>query len=189
MPIYNYYEFTAKNRSNKGAKRSPGFVQEPAIPKKYQASNKDYKRPYDKGHFVPNNDMRYNQTVQDENMTYANVAPQWASMNEVQWRLIENYVRDLGRQYDTLQINTGGIYSDSAFSIGPDNIFVPDFYFKTVLIKHHGKLKGIAFLTKNCPQESHDPMSYKVSIDRIEELLKVDLYSEYPVSVQYEFEK
>jgi endonuclease G len=188
VPVYNYYEFTAKNRkAAQVVKRSPSFHAEEKILKRLQGADHDYKRPYDKGHYVPNDDMRFSALVESENMTYANVAPQWSTFNEIQWRLIENYVRSLGEKYDTLKIFTGGIFGSKYNIVGPDGIAIPDHYFKTVVIKNKGKvIAGIGFLSRNNPQNTKDISTYAVSIDSIEKILKVDLY---PGNNLFELEK
>src|ERR1039457_5342159 len=108
VPIYTQYYFTEKNRKkNQVAERSAGFKQDPLVPSDKQATNKDYARPYDKGHLTPDDDMKFSTDAEKETMIFTNCAPQFWNFNEVLWRKIENYVRDLGEDYDTLNVITG----------------------------------------------------------------------------------
>lgn len=157
-PLCNYYTLTKANLNNSGAKRSPSFHQEPQIPAKFQATDKDYSTAnhalkgkdatYDKGHLCPDDDFRINPDAEQSCMTYANVAPQISSFNEILWRGIETYVRKLGAQCDSIQIWTGCLYGSKTIGNG---ISVPTYYYK--VIRCYGKdTTAQAFL---CSNEAH----------------------------------
>jgi DNA/RNA endonuclease G (NUC1) len=174
-PTSSFYIFTARNLIHVVG-RSASFHAETEIPKRLQASKKDYAKPWDIGHLVPDADMRFDSLAEKECMTFANTAHQFNAMNEVQWRLIENYVRGLGDQYDSLFIFTGCIYNKNYRTIG-NEIAIPDFYFKTIHIKNNGKtVGGLAFICSNKPQASKDISTFIVSIGEIEQMVKIDLY-------------
>jgi endonuclease G len=185
VPLYNYYTFTAKNReANRTVDRSPSFHKDTSIPNDLQANNADYTlankatRTFDKGHYIPNDDMRFNKIAEFENMSYGNVAPQWHTMNEQQWQAVEDHGRVIGGKYDSLQIYTGGIYNKEKHnSIGVNNIAVPSFYFKTIVAYKNGvAVSGEAFKMSNTPQNTKDITTYLITIDSIEKELNVDLY-------------
>jgi endonuclease G len=180
VPLCNYYTLTKANLKNGGAQRSPSFHQEPKIPAKFQATDKDYSsanhslkgkdNTYDKGHLVPDDDMRMNAESEPSCMTYANVAPQISSFNEILWRGVETYVRTLGASCDSIQIWTGCIYGTQ--TIG-SNIAVPTYYYK--VIRCFGKVNTAeAFL---CSNEAHTDKVVAHYIVPITEISKLTGYS------------
>jgi DNA/RNA endonuclease G (NUC1) len=211
VPRYSYYVFTKQNRKvNQTVPRSATFHQEPALSPKLQGNNSDYaeynklvkdsfpkmsaadlkKHTFDKGHYAPNDDFRFNAIAESENMCVSgNTAPQISCFNENQWRAIEDYERVLGEKYDSLVIYTGGVFGKNPMRIGKNRIAVPTHYFKTILVKSGGKVIGaIGFLSTNKYQVSKDIKTFIVPISTIEKMLGVDLYkgnNSYELSIKF----
>lgn len=174
-PICNYYTFTKANLNNSGAKRSASFHQDKLIPSKFQASGKDYTvtnkligkdkdRTFDKGHLVPDDDMRMNKQSELSCMTYANTAPQISSFNEILWRGIETYVRNLGANCDSIQIWTGCIYGPQSIGSG---VSVPTYYYKVIRC-YGSNTTAEAFICSNEPHTDKVVSHYIVPISEIE---------------------
>lgn len=160
VPVCNYYTLHKNTLTNSGAKRSPSFHQEPKIPAQFQATDKDYSsanhglkgkdNTFDKGHLCPDDDFRFTSDAEPACMTYANVAPQISSFNEVLWRAIESYVRKLEVNYDSIQCYTGCIYGTKKIGNG---ISVPDYYYKSILCYKGGR--GTATESWLCLNAAH----------------------------------
>ncbi|NCB01929.1 MAG: DNA/RNA non-specific endonuclease, partial [Spirochaetia bacterium] len=72
---------------------------------------------------------------------------------------------------------TGPIYDlhTPPLTIGPNNVAVPDAYFKVILDYKEPELKAIAFILKN--EGSNSPLhSFAVSVDAVEELTSIDFF-------------
>jgi len=183
VPIYTEYYFTVKNRKpNQVASRSAGFKQDDAVPSDKQATNKDYAKPYDRGHLTPDDDMRFSTDAEKETMIFTNCAPQWNTFNEILWRSIENYVRDLGDDYDTLVVITG-IIVDTKNYIG-NGIKIPSYYYKAIQIRLSGKiLNTIAFLCKNedydlanQPNKKTNISNYATTVSKLEKMTGIKMF-------------
>ena len=184
VPIYTEYYFTAKNRKpNQVASRSAGFKSDDAVPSDKQANNKDYAKPYDRGHLTPDDDMRFSTDAEKATMLFTNCAPQWSTFNEILWRSIENYVRDLGDDYDTLDVVTG-IIVDTKNYIG-NGIKIPSYYYKAIQIKMNGHiLNTIAFLGKNedyelsnQPNKKTNISNFAISVSKLEKMIGYKIFA------------
>jgi DNA/RNA endonuclease G (NUC1) len=90
------------------------------------AIGKDYS--LDRGHLSDYDDLG------PESMIFTNISFQNSYFNQNQWVSLENHVRQLALQNDTLIVRTGVIFKDSTI----DGINIPVFYWKRVIIKATG---------------------------------------------------
>lgn len=78
--------------------------------------------------------------------------------------------------YDSVHVVCGPIFTDTANGyIGPNRIPVPDYFFKTLLIKDATGYHAIAFL---CPNND-EPLTMKetaCTVDEVEAMSKIDVY-------------
>lgn len=112
-----------------------------------------------RGHLTPDADFVFS-SAQFGTYFYANVAPQFFSINGGNWNRVENIARDLAEQEQTtLEIYTGvygqlSLPSDSGDLIPlylseSNQIEVPEYFWKVVLNKQ--KSAAIVFVTMNNP--------------------------------------
>lgn len=119
------------------------FHYDTLLKRKHQNEIKTYYRStYDKGHLAPDRDFTYSLSAEYEVMSMTNVVPQNPNLNRGVWRQIESYVRTLSYRFDSLEVVTGTIYTDTTKL---KNIPVPTYIYKTV---NTYKYKLI-FLAKN----------------------------------------
>lgn len=101
-------------------------------------------------------------------------------MNNGVWHQIENLVRRVATQYDSVHVICGPIFTDHSNGyIGPNRLPVPDYFFKTLLVKDGSGYHAIAFL---CPN-SEKPLAMKdaaCTVDKVESMSKIDVYSYLP---------
>lgn len=159
-----------------------------------QASNEDYKDIHGqysltKGHMARHMDMKFSTQAALESDYYTNICPQHEKLNNGIWKRIENKVRKIAIEYDSVRIVCGPIFINNANGyIGPNRIPVPDSFFKTLLVKDGSGYHAIAFL---CPNNDN-PISMKeavCTVDRVESLSKIDVYSYLPNKIESFVEK
>ncbi|XP_023343940.1 uncharacterized protein LOC111713331 [Eurytemora carolleeae] len=113
-----------------------------------------------RGHLAPDADFLY-QDWQDATYYYGNIAPQWQSINNGNWRRLENSIRTKGKKlYRDLEIFSGtlGILQVNGETglqeiwLGTDGskkyIPVPEYFFKIIVDSVESKSIGI-FCTNN----------------------------------------
>ena len=134
----------------------------------------DYKGSgYDRGHLVPAADMNRNETAMSESFYLSNISPQLPSFNRGIWRQLETQIREWSMVYDTLYVVTGPILEFGYKTIGLNEVAIPQFYYKAIYAKNHGKMIG--FILPN-EGSKEDILSFQVTIDEIEKQTKLDLF-------------
>ena len=105
-------------------------------------------------------------------------------MNNVIWNQIEDLVRCIAEDYDSVHVICGPIFTDHVNGyIGPNRLPVPDYFFKTLLIKDATGYHAIAFL---CPNNDKE-LSIKdaaCTVDKVESMSKIDVYSYLPDKIE-----
>ena len=174
-----YLSTKARLLSPKIARRN-NFKQNPNF--KTTLNPNDYKGSgYDRGHLVPAADMAFDSVAMAENFYYTNTAPQTKSLNRGIWRKVENRVRALTLEYDSLIIITGCVLTDSSYSYPHKmgEISVPAYYYKIVADIKRNTSFGFVIPNYIKPEEKKlytKPIDYVFSIDQIEELTGIDFF-------------
>lgn len=167
QPLYTVYTLTDKESSNNSYHRT-SFKPDPLVKTAMQGSSTDYSRSgFDKGHFSPSDDFRFNEKAQKESMYYTNCAPQNPTLNRGLWKSIETRCRKLSIKYKKVKITTGCTYSDSKQFI--KKLKVPTHFWK--LLEYNGIRE--AYLVKNVSVETNDGYTrYQVEPKTIDSILK-----------------
>lgn len=182
QPDWAEYTLTAEHveMSNNTPKVSRYFMPDPnlSLP---QATPADYsKSGWVRGHMARRQDMKWSEQAIKESDYFTNICPQNDVMNNGVWHQIENLVRRIATQYDSVHVICGPIFTDySNGYIGPNRLPVPDYFFKTLLIKDATGYHAIAFLCPNSDKE----LSVKdaaCTVDKVESMSKIDVYSYLP---------
>jgi endonuclease G len=147
--------FICKSRLNGNIPRKSSFVLDPNLPKKISASLCSLKETnYDIGHLTPANDMSFSQKSMDECFYFTNVAPQYYSFNRSTWKSLENHVRELASQNDTILVMTGVIWSENKTTTCPEfSIPIPDKFWKIIYIKQINKFRYFLFPNQKCEKD------------------------------------
>jgi endonuclease G len=140
---------------------------------------------FDRGHLAPSADFRWSATALAESFYYSNMSPQRPDFNRNSWAKLE----DLFRSYVDLNqaeliVTTGPILNDNLPKVGRavnKNLSIPEYYFKAVVDLKNKQAIGFIMPNKLCelPLES-----YAVSIDSIESVTKLNLFSGIVDSIQ-----
>lgn len=170
-------------------RRSDTFITDPAVGI-YSADIEDYKNSnYDPGHLVPHRDMAYDKMGMREANYMSNRAPQCREFNRGIWRALEAAVRKWAVTYDSVYVVTGPVLSDSLAKTGPNQLSIPDWFFKVVLMKNGEKASAISFLIPN--KDGLEPFysDYAISTDSLERFTGMDFFPQLPDSIEQNVEK
>ena len=170
------------------AKRKNNFKPDPLLPEQFSAQDEDYyKSGFDRGHLCPAADMKVSQTCMDKSFYYSNMSPQLAGFNRGVWKKLEAQVREWCKNSDSLKIITGPIFSKSDTTLGPNNICVPQRYYKTVLRYKNDSSSMIGFILNN-ESSKNELSTFSVSIDEIESKTEIDFYKYLPDEIEEKLE-
>lgn len=178
QPEWVAYELTKESIRVKNVKRSGNFRPDPRV-RKASASKADYRGSgYDRGHLVPAGDMAFNKQAMSETFYMSNMSPQIHNFNSGIWRQLEESVRDWAWDNKHLYVVSGPVLTRGILDeIGPNDVSVPEEYYKVILDYTQPGLKGIAFIMPN--EVSTKPMmEYAVSIDEVEKITGIDFFTE-----------
>lgn len=168
------YELTAAETRGP-EERASGFYEDPAV-RTGSATNTDYAGSgYDRGHLAPAGDMTWSETAMRESFYYSNMSPQVPAFNRGIWRKLETLVRAWAQEYDGVYVVTGPVLSPSLHSIGPENVSVPDYYYKVILDGRGNGWKAIGFLMANAASSS-SLASFAVPVDVVEQRTGIDFF-------------
>lgn len=149
------------------------------------STNYEYsKYSYQRGHMCPAADNKWSEAAMKDCMSMANMCPQYASLNEKIWATLENKTRNWAQSLGSVWVVCGPFYSaDDTQRIGTSNVRVPSAYFKAFLYYDGEDSQAIAYVFANTsnPGNLND---YAMSIDALEELMKVDFFSALPDKIE-----
>jgi endonuclease G, mitochondrial len=129
------------------ADRTNRFRADPDLPAGQKAALADYALSgWDRGHLVPDADMRHDPEAGDHADYLSNIAPQNPTLNRGLWKKLEETVRAWSTQR-ALWVVTGTILGDEPHTIGRNRVRVPAFFFKVVVDVR--EFRSISFLVPN----------------------------------------
>lgn len=170
------YELTKEEVEGTAAERSDKFRSDSAIPTG-SATDADYKKSgYDRGHLAPAADMKFSEEAMTTCFLYSNMSPQAPAFNRGIWASLEAMVRFWAVENGAVLVATGPVLDKDEYpAIGPNEVAVPEFFYKVVLDNTPPERKGIAYVLPNAAPEK--PLSaYACSIDRAEEITGIDFF-------------
>lgn len=173
------YVLTKDEVSNGSVSRSDNFRADKSI-STGSASLADYRGSgYDRGHLAPAGDMKWDRMAMSQSFLMSNMSPQNPSFNRGIWKKLEQEVRDLAIERDSIYVVTGPVLHTVESSIGKNEVSIPAYYFKVVVDLSppgHGML---AFLLPN--EGSGDELSnYAISVDSLEAFTGYDFFHSAP---------
>lgn len=144
------------------------------------ASLNDYRGSgYDRGHLAPAGDMKWDAMAMSESFLMSNMSPQSPSFNRGIWRKMEMQVRDWAVEKDSIYVISGPVLQGIDSLIGPNEVGVPDFYFKVLVDLSPPGHSMIAFLIPH-EKSSAELLQYAIPVDSLEELTSYDFFSSAP---------
>lgn len=180
------YKLTASDISA-GAGRSSSFTADRTLAKRgfRVASNTDYKGSgYDKGHLLPSADRSISQQENRATFILSNVSPQLPELNRGTWKTLEEQIRKLCREVDTIYIVAGAMDYRTEEIIGDNRIAVPTNFFKVILTRTKNSFSGIGYIMPNDRNIQKNIELYKVSIDSIEKIIGYNFFYQLPPKIE-----
>ncbi|MBT5989964.1 MAG: DNA/RNA non-specific endonuclease, partial [Bacteroidetes bacterium] len=166
-------------------KRKDNFRTDPEI-LTGSASLKDYKSSgYDRGHLAPAADMKWSKEVMSESFFMSNMSPQKPYFNRGVWKKLEEHVRKLVLQNDSILVITGPVFKDNIEIIGENEVTVPGYYFKVLVDLTWPDNKAIAYLLKN-EKSSENLTTFEITIDSLEIFSNYDFFYASPMANKLE---
>ena len=175
VPLY-VCENLKKTQLNGDSERSNKFFPEPSLPKGERAELADYVGSgFDRGHMAPAGDWSANQTLMNQSFSLANMAPQVPALNRGIWVQLESQVRTWATARGEVDVITGPIFDAGSQRIGPDNVVVPDRFFKIAVSNGSNGREAIGFIFENRAYPQPYTLSDQLaSIDAIEQATGFD---------------
>jgi len=129
------------------AYRKNSFKPDLTIETTYAHSEDYFKSGYDRGHLKPAADERCNQQKMDETFNMVNITPQSPAFNRGVWLKLENHVRKLTFESDSVRIITGPILSAGLKKI--KDVSIPEHFFKIIYLYNNNNKKILAYFMDN----------------------------------------
>ncbi|KAL2188891.1 hypothetical protein L209DRAFT_763511 [Thermothelomyces heterothallicus CBS 203.75] len=184
-----------------GDRKNSTFLEDPAIPEKFQAKLKDYFRSgYDRGHQVPAADCKWSQTAMDETFYLSNMCPQVGDgFNRDYWAHLEDFCRRLTQRYPSVRIVTGPLYlpkrdpQDNKWYVkyevigNPPNVAVPTHFYKVIYAEEQtapgGNVALAAFVLPNAVIPNDKPLAdFEVPLEAVERATGLEFATKLPPS-------
>ena len=136
------HEHLTQSTKNRVVARQSNFLSEKLLHPLQRSQYSDYKgSEYVRGHMAPARDFQFSESAMKDTFSYANICPQAALMNAQIWQCLEEYIRKLLDQFETIDVFTGPLflpYEENGKKyvkyevIGEGNVAVPTHLFKVV---------------------------------------------------------
>lgn len=177
------YKLTLSDMTGE-ADRSDAFAPD-ALLTRYgwrSATHSDYRGSgFDRGHLLPSADRTCSEEANRATFLYSNMAPQTPRLNRGAWKLLEEKLRKLAADYDTLYIVVGTVLPPQPKRIG-SGVAVPELFFKAVALRREDDFEGAAYVMPNETKKltGKDYTDFEVSIDSVERLSGLNLFPNIP---------
>jgi len=117
----------------------------------------------------------------------SNMSPQLPGFNRGIWKKVEQVIRDWAVENEEIHVVTGPVLKGQFKRIGPDQVAVPNYYYKVVLDYKEPELKGIGLILANVSSD-RPVQSYAVTIDRVESVTGLDFFVDLPDDIEEQIE-
>ncbi len=158
--------------------RTNDFRTDPAVSTGTAEQDDYWESGFDRGHLAPSADFRWSEKALSESYFYSNMSPQRPELNRKVWGELEDWVRRYVIDFKKpVVVVTGGVLTPGLLTLGENKVTIPKYYFKAILDPYGDMQKAIAFVMEN---RAHDypVISYAVSIDSVERLTGLDLFTQ-----------
>lgn len=148
---------------------------------------------YQRGHMCPAADNKWSYKAQKEAFLMTNICPQNGSLNQKNWKYLEEACRDWALRYGKVYIVAGPIFTSKCIKrVGEHRVAVPDAFFKVVLRMGSSSAsskttKAIGFVYPN-KGTHHEMNAYVCSVDEVEKQTGLDFFSQLPDNIEKQVE-
>lgn len=187
-PDWVAYELT-KEEVQGEYKGKTSFCWDPDV-KGRKSRREDYKNDqnWDKGHMAPRADMKWSVQAFEESYYLSNICPQNHDLNAGDWLKTENLARRMAEKYGRVWVICGPVFTCNRYgTLGENKVWIPDGFFKALLILKNDRYESIGFYMSNESQKN-DLKYYIRTVDDLESFLRIDLFPSLSDSVEEEVE-
>lgn len=152
QPNWVMWQLTAEHVMKRKDNVWNEYREDTELPSEIRSTLEDYASSgYDRGHMCPGGDCNWDDIGRDETFVLSNMCPQNPILNRGDWKEIEMACRKWAKQYGSIYIVCGPIFlkSQQHERIGPNQIPVPEVFFKVVLCSESLSPRGIGFICRN----------------------------------------
>jgi endonuclease G len=144
------------------------------------ANKNDYRASgFDLGHLCPAADNNMSDETNRESFLMSNISPQLPGFNREVWKKLEEWVRALAVEFDTIYVVTGPVFINNLGAIGKNKVTIPGYFYKALLRREGKKYHSIALLI---PQlgASDDFRQYVIPVNALESITGIDFFPALP---------
>jgi endonuclease G len=164
-----------RNNLGDGVERSGNFRMERRLGA-LSPKDMDYRNSgYDRGHLAPAADMSYSEEAMYDSFFLTNASPQLPGFNRGIWKRLEEKVREIAMEKDSIWVITGPVLQNTLPKLVGSDLRIPEVYFKVIYKPSSTDPQGIGFLLRN-ESSSADLTEFIVSIDSVESLTSIDFF-------------
>lgn len=164
-------------------RKRPFFIEDPYV-RTHSADWRNYRGSgFDRGHLCPAGDRRFTETAYDETFYTSNISPQDNTFNAGVWNRLEIQVRKWCREYGTVYVVTGGVFTKGMKKIGDENVAIPGSFYKIIARGGPQNLSVVAFLIPH--RGSTAPLeAFLVPVDEVERVTGIDFFQSLSSGVE-----
>lgn len=155
----------------------------------YPDGGKSY---YQRGHICASEDRVYSKDANEQTFYMTNMMPQVGNFNGKIWAKLEERVRTLALNTDTLFVCKGGTIDNSEQILGytRSRFIVPHYFFMALLAKNKLGYKAIGFWVEHLNEDhSNDKLGiYAVNIADLEKKTGIDFFCNLPDDIEKQVE-
>ncbi|MCM1451606.1 MAG: DNA/RNA non-specific endonuclease [Clostridium sp.] len=188
VPNFASWELTADEaRAQQASRNDAGF--NPDVTVDQCSALEDYKNSgYDRGHMCPAGDMKWSVQAMRDCFLLTNMCPQAHALNNGAWKSLEESCRTWAVRDSALIIVCGPILTDKIIrKIGPNQVTVPERFFKVILAPYANPPRAIGFIMPNSSVKGGFQKA-AVSVDEVERITSMDFFSALPDDIEDKIE-
>jgi endonuclease G, mitochondrial len=199
IPRWVAYHLTRGHLRNANHNRTEDFRADPDLTEGDRAELADYRRSgYDRGHMAPADAFARSRTAMSATFVLSNMTPQRPRLNRGKWKQLEAEIRELARAHGEIWVVTGSLFVtreevplQRVRFIGRNHVAVPSHLYTAVLCAHgDDDFEMFGFIMPNALHGvSGPPSEFVRSIDDIERLSGLNLFSELPDELERRLER
>lgn len=182
----------------KNVNRTDDFRADPKVTT-LSATPLDYKSSgYDRGHLSPAADFAFSKEAMSETFYMSNMSPQAGSLNRGIWKDLESTVRQWAQQYHRIFVVVGPVLDQESTyykKIGKNQVAVPEFYYKVVLLALYedeqdratkDDAKNVTALAFVFPNQKCEGIifDYACTVDEVEARTGIDFFPALPDEIE-----
>jgi endonuclease G len=177
-PVWTEYELRPEHLTVAAAPRRPGFRLDPSADFP-TASNADFRNSgYSRGHVVPAGDFTWSAEAYQATFFLTNVIAQKQSVNAGRWRSLENAVRRIAANADSVLVFSGPLFdSGTTEFLAPGGVAVPTHTYKVLLAVHAGRRTLFAAIIPNDRNPPQPLNFFAVPVDEVERRTGLDFFA------------